>query len=188
MNSFSIRVAPPHKNEATALLDWSVEHLAELENWASRRQVRIPRPILDEVRRRYAKGGGRAQASIPPIWNRKPDTFVPVEQVPQAALLATLEHDLMLYAASLAEGGIDSLTVTTVPGVPALFYASESRRLFLPDWLVEMVSGHLFTPTPLFPEPPAATVSWLFFQSLVLTPPSLPSGPAAHVLGIRESD
>ncbi|MFH8553732.1 hypothetical protein EYS09_00925 [Streptomyces kasugaensis] len=187
MNSFTIRAARPHADETTALLDWSVGHLDELERWAIRRQVPVPGPILAGIRRRYAEDGGRAPESVPPIWDREPDS-VPAGQVPEAALLAALERDLLLYAASLAEGRIDDLTVTTVPGVPAAFYAPQSRRLFLPDWLAEAVSGRLFAPTALFPEPPSATVSWLFFQSLVLTPPSLPSGPAAHVLGIRESD
>ncbi|AJC52652.1 MULTISPECIES: hypothetical protein [Streptomyces] len=187
MNSFTIHAARPHADETTALLDWSGNRLDELERWAIRRQVSIPGPILAGIRRRYAEDDGGAPASVSPVWDRKPDS-VPAGQVPEAALLSALERDLLMYAASLAEGGIDDLTVTTMTGIPAAFYAPESRRLFLPDWLVGTVSDRLFAPTALFPEPPSSTVSWLFFQSLVLTPPSVPSGPAAHVLGIRESD
>ncbi|MCK7624495.1 hypothetical protein MUU72_15530 [Streptomyces sp. RS10V-4] len=187
MKSFTIRAARPHADETTALLDWSATRLDELERWAIRRQVRVPRPILADVRRRYAEHDGGAPAPVPPVRDREPDP-VPAAQAPEAALLAALERDLLMYAASLAEGRVDDLTVTTMPGIPAAFYAPESRRLFLPGWLVETVPDRLFAPTALFPEPPPATVSWLFFQSLVLTPPSVPSGPTAHVLGIRESD
>ncbi|GAU67178.1 hypothetical protein SSP35_04_02610 [Streptomyces sp. NBRC 110611] len=187
MSSFTIHAARPYADETTALLDWSSNRLDEVEHWATRRQVRIPGPILAGIRRRYAEDDGGAPAPAPPLWDRKPDS-VPAGQVAEAALLAALERDLLMYAASLAEGCIDDLTVTTMPGIPAAFYAPESRRLFLPDWLAETVTDRLFAPTALFPEPPPATVSWLFFQSLVLTPPSEPTGPAAHVLGIRESD
>ncbi|MEE1831714.1 hypothetical protein [Streptomyces sp. SP17KL33] len=175
MSSFRMHVAAPNVHETTALLAWSAGHLADVERWAGRRRVTIPTPVLAEIRQRFAEGSGR----LDPAWQR------PVRPAERDEFVDALERDLRMYAASLAEGRIDDLTVTIVPGGPTACYAPVTRRLFLPDWLVETATDRLFAATPLFPEPPSATLSWLFFQSLVV---DSSTGPAAHVLGIRESD
>ncbi|MFI5527191.1 hypothetical protein ACIA8O_01420 [Kitasatospora sp. NPDC051853] len=175
MSSFRVHAAEPDAHETAALQAWSAAHLPEVERWAFRRRVAYPDRVLAGIRRRYA------DAVQPPGdgWQQ------PVRPAERPGFLDDLERDLLMYAASLAEGRVDDLTVTVVPDGPVAGYAPDTRRLFLPDWLVGTAADRLFPASPLFPEPPSATLSWLFFQSLVLAPET---GTVAHVLGIRESD
>ncbi|MFB8235451.1 hypothetical protein ACFC58_02770 [Kitasatospora purpeofusca] len=188
MNTFTVEPGAPEPGEAEALRAWTSARLADVEAWAVRRQVAVPPAVLAEARRGWVSGTAAGER---PVAERAPEA-APVHPEPApvdcSALAAALREDLLLYAASLRDGGVDRLTLVVVPDLAASVYRPDRKRLFLPDWLADRPPRALFRPTGLFPRELPVTLSWLFFQSLVLTEPDRPTGPVAHVLDMRESD
>ncbi|KJY37003.1 hypothetical protein [Streptomyces sp. NRRL S-495] len=181
MNTFTVEPGTLEPGEAEALRAWTSARLADVEAWAVRRHVAVPPAVLAEARRGWVSG---TTAGEHPVAEREPEPAA----VDCSALAAALREDLLLYAASLHDGGVDRLTLVVVPGLAASVYRPDRKRLFLPDWLADRPPRTLFRSTGLFPRELPVTLSWLFFQSLVLTEPDRPTGPVAHVLDMRESD
>jgi hypothetical protein len=192
MATFPVTAALPLPADDDVLLLWSAARLRDCEEWLTRRYPLVPpADLLAEVRSRHAQGchDRSLTEALAELADRRARILAagPGDGA-LCDLIGRLSHDLALYQASLDEGGFSRLRV--VPTAKALvpLFLPEPGELFLPQWLLPKVPEYLFGPGPLFPDPPKATTSWLFFQSLALATGPLRAPTLASFYGIRESD
>ncbi|MFC5286636.1 hypothetical protein ACFPM7_06200 [Actinokineospora guangxiensis] len=194
-----IQLTTPLADDETTLRRWSAAHLRDCENWLVRRGLlaggvlgQVPPAVLHAARTADPSSSRASLIAELALMRSRHDpeaAAAPSDgRPPRTALAERLSTDLGRYAPSMHAGAVRHLVLTVVEGTLTPLYLTTHYQLFLPDWLVDHVPEPLFAPNDLFPRPPTATLSWLFFQSLPLVLDHRQVPTTAAYLGIRESD